>query len=368
MYIKFSLQFGRLLILIGSIIGVYFLLTNTIPYIYPIILAILFAYLLNPLVDFLQEKLHLPRFLSSIIAISCIFIIFVGIIYIVILEIYQGTLYLADKVPNHFKDLVGYLVDFFHNMILPVQEKILSFFLTLDPTHQTTISNSMENIMNHIATTGATFLQESLTNLPKLITALPSSITIMIFIILGTFFISNDWYFLKDKLQYFFPQTMNTSTKRVGNQFKKTLGGFIKAQFIIIFMSGVIIFMGLVILNVEHALTIALFSAIVDLIPFIGIGMIFVPWIIYLFVTANYSLTISLSILYGIVIVSRQVLEPKILSSSVGVHPLVALFGYFIGFKIWGMLGLLIAPCILILINVFYQTGIFRWMYYFVKG
>lgn len=368
MYTRFGLQLGRLLILIGFILGVYFVFIWTIPYVYPIIFAVLLAYLLNPFVDLLQKQIHLPRPISSIIAICFVFSTFVGVIYIFILETYQGTLYLAEKVPNYYKDLIGFIEDFFHSVILPIQEKIFSFFLTLDPSHQTTITESMDNMMNEIATTGASFLQDFLTNLPKILTVLPSSITIFIFIILGAFFISNDWYFLKSKIKYFIPQTMNSSSIRFGNQFKKTLTGFIKAQFIIIFMSGFIIFIGLIILKVEHALTIALFSALVDLIPFIGIGMIFVPWIIYLFVAGNYSLTIGLSILYGIVLVSRQILEPKILSSSVGVHPLVALFGYFIGFKVFGMLGLIIAPCILILINVFYQTGIFKWMYDFVKG
>ena len=77
----------------------------------------------------------------------------------------------------------------------------------------------------------------------------------------------------------------------------------------------------------------------VDFIPYIGVGTVFIPWILYQFFTEQFMLTIQLSILYIIVIIARQILEPKILASSIGIHPLIALIILFIGIQSFGILG-----------------------------
>ncbi|MEK4802472.1 sporulation integral membrane protein YtvI [Oceanobacillus sp. FSL K6-0118] len=368
MYKRYWMQFSRILLLMVLLLTSYFIFVNTLPYIYPIIIAFLIAYLMNPLVDFLQKTLNFPRALSVIISICIIIFSLLGILFIAFLEIYQGTLFLAEKLPIYFQELVIYMKDFFNTSVLPIQQKILSIFLSLDTTQQTTIKNTLEEIMNHIGSKGSTFLQDFLIFIPNFLSHLPNSIAILIFIIIGTFIISNEWYSLRKKIIQLIPNKVNSITKQLNIHFKKGIGGFMKAQFTLIGISGITIFTGLLILKVDQALTIAAFSALVDLIPFVGIGFIFIPWIVYLFVSGNYTLTIGLSILYMIVIISRQILEPKILSSNMGIHPLLALIGYFIGFKIWGLVGLIITPFILILINVCYQTGIFKLVKTFVKG
>ncbi|WP_068674640.1 sporulation integral membrane protein YtvI [Oceanobacillus sp. Castelsardo] len=368
MYKQYGMQFLRFSLLIVLLVTGYFILILSFPYVYPIIIALLFAYLMNPFVNFLQRSLHFPRALSVVISICIIFLSLFGFLLIVIFEIYQGTLFLADKLPIYFQEFVIYMKDFINTTILPIQQKILSFFLALDTTQQTTIKNSLEEIMNHIGTTGSTFLQDFLIFIPNFLGLLPNSIAIFIFIIIGTFIISNEWYSLKKRVIKLIPKKVNSISKELSIHFKKGIGGFMRAQFMLISISGITIFIGLLILNVDQALTIAIFSALVDLIPFVGIGIIFIPWIIYLFVSGNYALTIGLSILYMIVIISRQILEPKILSSNMGIHSLFALIGYFIGFKIWGFFGLIITPLILILINVCYQTGVFKLLKTFVKG
>ncbi len=362
------MQLFRFLIVISVVAGCYVAITLTLPYIYPLLLAALFAFIINPFVNFFQNILHFPRGLAAITVICSIFMLFIGMLFVIIMEIYQGTIFLAEKIPGYFQDFVHYVEIFYNTKILPIQESILSYFISLDSSQQDSIKNSLNELLNHIATTGSAILQESLLNIPSILSLLPNSITIFIFIILGTFLISNDWYSLKGQTQKLVPANINSSTKKIGAHLKKALGGFFRAQIILISLSGIIIFLGLVILEVEHALTIAALSTLVDLIPYVGTGIIFVPWIFYLFISGNYPLTIGLTILYMVVIISRQILEPKILSSNMGLHPLFALVGYFIGLQIWGLFGLLIAPAVLIFIQALYQTGAFRWLWAFIKG
>ena len=98
--------------------------------------------------------------------------------------------------------------------------------------------------------------------------------------------------------------------------------GFVKAQATLISITTIIILIGLLILRVDYAITIALIAGRSDIIPYLGTGSIFVPWIIFEVIQGETGLAIGLGILYIVVLVQRQVMEPKILSSNIGLDPL----------------------------------------------
>src|SRR5699024_3198760 len=132
--------------------------------------------------------------------------------------------------------------------------------------------------------------------------------------------------------------------------------GFIKGQLIIASMTFIIILVGLILFKIEHGLTIALFSFLIDFLPYLGVGLIFLPWIVYAFFMKSYSLAIKLSIIYMCVIIAMQLLEPKIIADSIGINPLIALIILFISLQLFGVSGFLLSPLILILISAFYHA------------
>ncbi|MFD1851098.1 sporulation integral membrane protein YtvI [Oceanobacillus bengalensis] len=365
---KYLMISFRFVIVVLFILSSYYFLSYSLTYIYPLIIAIILATIMNPSVSFLQRRFRIPRGLATFLVIITIFIMLMGTLFIIISELYQGTVYLAEKVPIYFHQFLYFLESIFNTFILPAYEKILSIFLTLNPEQQLTIKDTINNLTNYLSSTGTRLLQDTLEFITKFLSTLPNSVTVLIFIIFAAFLITADWDHLKQQYKKLIPTNINASTSNVANHLKKSFVGFVKAQCILIFISGCLIFIGLYLLQIEHALTIAVFATLVDLIPLIGTGIIFVPWIIYLFLVGNYTLTIGLTILYMIVVVVRQVIEPKVLSSNIGIHPLLALVGYFFGFQLWGVLGIIIAPAILILISVLHQSGIFKWVLNFIKG
>src|SRR5699024_1700505 len=126
------------------------------------------------------------------------------------------------------------------------------------------------------------------------------------------------------------------------------------------------VFIGLWIFQVEHLFTLTLIVFFVDFIPYVGIGAVFIPWIIYNFFIEQHLLTMRLSILYIIVIIVLQVIEPKILASSIGLHPLIALIILFIGIQSLAIIGIFITPLILILISAIYHAGIFHFLWHYI--
>lgn len=362
------MRFLRLVIVIGVTIGSYLLIYYTTSFIYPILIAIIFSFFLHPFVSMLENKLHLPRPIATLIAMIGIFTILIGLIILIITEIYQGTMYLAEQIPSYYQTFILFIEDFLNTKIIPIYEKILSLFYTLDDGQQQTIQENLDELISSITSSGATVLQNMFQNIPAFLSFLPNSLTVVIFVVLATFIITNDWLNLQQVAGRLIPGQANRGMNSIIHHLKKALGGFFRAQIILISITACFIFIGLQVLGIEHALTIALLASIAELIPYVGIGIIFIPWIVYLFITAEYSLTIGLSILYMVITITRQVIEPKILSSNIGVNPLAALIGMFIGIQLWGLFGIIIAPILLVIISAFHQAGVTKWIWNYVKG
>jgi len=161
---------------------------------------------------------------------------------------------------------------------------------------------------------------------------------------------------------------LSKSGKSVFVDLKRALLGFLKAQLTLVSITTVIILIGLIILRVDYAITIALVTGIVDIIPYLGTGLVFVPWIIYEVITGQMPQAIGLTVLYIIVLVQRQIMEPKILSSSIGLDPLATLVALFVGFKLIGFLGLIVGPVTLVIISTLNKAGVFADLWSFIKG
>src|SRR5690625_4937429 len=121
-------------------------------------------------------------------------------------------------------------------------------------------------------------------------------------------------------------------------------------------------------MQVEHALSIALIIWIVDFLPYVGAILVFLPWVIYCFSTGDIFLGVGLSILYGLIVLQRQLIKPKILSSSIGISPLMTLITLYVGFKLIGFIGIFLGPLTFILLKIFHETGILQDVWNFILG
>lgn len=368
MYHQYIDRVLRFLFVVIILVTGIFIAKFSLIYLYPFIIAILFSFILNPSVTILEIKLKFPRTLATFISLTAFLLVGALCIAITINELIQGTSFLAAQIPAHFQDFIALCEAFFYSNILPLYEKITIFFQSLDASQQDTIKRNLDKLTNQITITGTEFIKSLLKNIPETLTLLPSSITIFTVTIIATFLFTKDWV----KLKLVSVNVIPILKKPIVNDFlkliKSSLIGFLKAQVILLVITASCIFLGLLILDVKYALTIAILAALLDLLPYIGTGVIFIPWIIYLFITANYTMTIKLSILYMLIIVLRQVIEPKLLSASIGLNPLATLIIMFIALNIWGVIGLFISPLILIFWNACYRTSVFKHLYNFIKG
>ena len=358
----------RLLLVVGIVVFSLLCIFYLFQIAYPFIIGLAIAFIMNPLVNFFHQKCRLPRTLSVILALLIIFAFFAGLLTLLIAEIVSGAEYLAKVVPHQLDTLITYLEHFFASQIIPLYNQLSSIVNDLGSNGQETIIKNIQNIGSTIGTTIGGFIERFFEFIPTIISWFPNAASVLIFSLLATFFISKDWYRLSRRGANFVPKKMKKSSQTVIIDLKKALFGFLKAQLTLISITTVIILIGLLILRVDYAITIALVTGLVDILPYLGTGLIFVPWIIYELITGNINLAIGLGVLYIIVLVQRQIMEPKVLSSSIGMDPLATLISLFVGFKLIGFLGLIIGPVTLVILTTLHKANVFNDVWTFIKG
>ncbi|KGX93380.1 membrane protein [Pontibacillus halophilus JSM 076056 = DSM 19796] len=367
-YMVYLWRIVRFLIVLLVTAGLFVALYYVSLYTYPFLIGLGIAFLIHPLVRLLEEKVKLPRTVAVMVTLLFIVASLIGIMTIVVVELINGTTHLATQLPVHFKSLVTYVEQFVTSQILPVYESLTSLLSTLDAKQQSEVLKQVQQIGTNVAESGATILKSILEWIPMQLGKLPEFATVLVFSLLSAFFISKDWERFSQFATKLFPASVIQSTETVFQGLKQALVGFIRAQFTLISITAFIVLLGLVILRVEYAITIAVITGIVDLLPYLGTGLIFIPWMLYMFFTGNYFMTIGLAILYIIVIVQRQMMEPKVLSSNIGIDPLATLLALFVGYKLIGFLGLLVGPVVLVFINTLHQAKLFEKLWTFIYG
>ena len=145
------------------------------------------------------------------------------------------------------------------------------------------------------------------------------------------------------------------------------LGGYFKAQVILLFIAFAIILAGFLILGINYALLIAFLIAFIDALPFFGSGLVLWPWAVIAFIYGDFKTGIGMLIIYLAVQLMRRFAEPKLVASGVGIKPLPTLISMYVGYKVWSLGGLIVGPIVLMILVSFYKAGVFDGVIRFIK-
>ncbi|MGG3641935.1 sporulation integral membrane protein YtvI [Bacillus gobiensis] len=348
----------RAFIVLFLLIASLFLLYISFSYIYPFYLALIISLVIHPIVELLEKRTMFPRSINVALVLLFFLLAGIGLMSLFIAEIISGTAYLADFLPTQFNRIYLIWERIFSDKIIPLYNQSMKFFYGLESGQQESLIRQFDRFSEQALSNSGTFISRVLESIPLMITSIPGTATAVVFSLLGTFFISKDWYKLKDIMTKAIPKQVIDSGEAVAAELKKAFNGFIKAQLQLIGITFLIVLMGFFLIRLEHAVTVALLIAIVDLLPYLGTGFVFVPWTIYLVLSDQLPLAIGISIIYIAVLIIRQFMEPKILSKSIGLDPLATLIALFAGFRLFGFLGLIIGPVILVILQTLINTGV----------
>lgn len=321
----------------------------------PFLLGYLFSMLVNPLADTMQKKLKIPRGLSAVLVIILIVGILGGVITFAVWKIVDESRMLYTQFPviyENARNSIHALGEKFSNIYVSMPENIQQSFTALGES----ISNKAANFIN----TKSSPVVDHAGNFAK---ALPSVFVAVIVFILSAYFMVSENKTVHNVVHSLFHRIFSERfyerMSAVKQELKKYLGGYIKAQGILMVISFIIMFIGLTVLQIDYALLIALCVAIVDALPFFGSGLILWPWMLIAFLNGNIKLGIGLVIIYLAVTIMRRFTEPKLVSTGMGLHPILTLMSMYVGYKTLSIGGLILGPIILMIIISFYKSGIF---------
>lgn len=321
----------------------YILFSKLISFLMPFFLALLFSFLINPIADAVEKRLRLPRNLASIAVILFIGGILASLVIIVGSELYE----LAENLVVGFMDGKNY------DGLIYISDKINEIFgARID------LAESFKNLITPAVSGAINILKPIATGAPRVFVA-------VIMFILATHFLVSDKARINEFFNKITKNKLSGFTDGFKNVSKKSVAKYIKAQFTIMLVTlteliiGFFIIEWLGILNLEYTFVIVFCIAVLDALPIFGTGAVLIPWSIYGIIVGNFPLAIAMLVIYLVCLVVRQMIEPKIVGESLGIHPLITLLSMYVGLKTIGVGGLIIFPILTVLVIQLFKMGAF---------
>lgn len=258
-----------------------------------------------------------------------------------------------------------YIKSFLEQLPFLYQEAILPYFAqpytaTLS-TYDTIFQQVSESIWNGLLQALSAMISNIISSffytLQTFITQLPNIILSCFLAIFSSILFQLDYSSITQFLLYQLPIAKQDLVIATSHYLKQTLLYMLKTNVILMFLTWVQLTMGFWIIGINQPYMLALLIAIFDALPIFGTGGILLPWILMNILYSHTSFAISLSMLYLIITIIRNILEPKIMGKQLGLHPMILLIGMYIGGKLLGIIGMILLPNILTLLRCLHDEG-----------
>lgn len=339
----------KIIFIILIIIAMIIAFKLTIFYI-PFLVAYIISIIVEPVIKWLNKRTTISRKICSVIVLITIFAIIVTTIILGGIKLAQEATNLLAGLNTYLEKTVNFVLKFsskFNFENLSISKDVVSLF-------QSTISDYLNMFIEYI--------KELLTKMIDYITAIPNLFINIVITILATYFITSDKFYILDRMEHHLSKKMMGKIMTHVEAITESLGSYVKAEIILSVITFLIVLTGLNIfyligIEVQYPVLMALLIGFVDLLPILGAGSIMIPWSAILILNNNYSLALSVLGLFIFTVIVKQLIEPKLVSKHISIHPIFTLVSMYTGFKLIGIIGLIVGPIILIILkNIFSES------------
>ncbi|MDO5010636.1 MAG: sporulation integral membrane protein YtvI [Intestinibacter bartlettii] len=347
---EFLINFCYFGVIIGGIILILKILGSILT---PFLIAFIIAAILNPLIKFCCNKLHINRALISILfvlifyAIASFIIILIGTKLLVILQ-------------NLFISMPQFFSTYFEPYIRDTFRHFENLFLSLDPNVISAIEDSSSSLINTLGDFISKFSTMVVSYVSGFATSIPGIFLKTVITIIVTFFITIDFEKIINFIKRQLPENTSTSIQESKKYITTTLFKCLLSYILILSITFAELAIGLSILKIPNAVLIAVSIAIFDILPVLGTGGIMIPWAIIALLYGNYRIGIGVAVIYVIVTIIRNIIEPKLVGQQVGLHPVVTLISMFVGLHFLGFIGMLGLPITISLLKYLNDKGVVK--------
>lgn len=327
-------------ILAGLVLAAY---RYILPILMPFVIGFCVASIVQiPLRKFKYDNTALRRWMATLLCVA-----FYALV--VTLLILFGA-----KVVTEIGNLVGSLPDLFRDHMYPffvyVAGRVMEILGPLDPS----LAEWIIALGKDIAATIGQFATDVSAGAVRIVASgaasVPSAIVTVIVTVVSSFFIAADYRLVVNFLKKLIPQSHRTYVIQIIRYVEHAVLVYIKSYAILFFLTFLELWIGLAILKIPYALAIAIAIAVFDLMPILGTGGILLPWSVIAMVMGNFHVGLGVLILYVVITAVRNMVEPRIVGTQIGLHPLATMVAMILGLRLMGLIGMLLFPISLVAI------------------
>lgn len=335
LWLRLGLRLGVVLLAVWLIVRVGLPLVHLLM---PFVAALVLAWLLNPVIRFLQKKLGWKRnVLSLILVLVCIFV--VGVLA-------AGLVYsLVSQVASFLQNWQPLWSDTMY-ALSSITETLEEFLKPLPAETYAQLSGLLERGVEWLGSVVPQLLTRAAGSAGNVALSLPSWAIGFVIFLMASYFISSDYPHLRYKAAQGVPEEFRGFLRDVKGVAVDAFGGYVKAELILSSVIFLILLVGFFIMGEPYALLLAFVLGVMDFIPIIGSGTAMVPWAVIDVVLGNYRHAIGLMVVWGIIAVFRRVAEPKVVGDQTGLSPIASLVSIYVGMRLAGVAGMILGPVV----------------------
>ena len=244
--------------------------------------------------------------------------------------------------------IIRWLPEVYALKVLPLAQLAYGWFTSsveqLDPTMLSALEMVLESVTTTLKNLVSSLSGYAVSLISGIATGIPTMILSMLAMIFSTVFVANDYEGIKSYAQKNLPQSVKKLLGNIWTYLTKTLFVVIRSYVIIMMLTFTELSVLFSVFGIEHAVLKAAIIAVLDIMPVLGTGGIMIPWAVISLVLGYTKLGLELLLIYVIVTVVRNYVEPKIVGTQLGLHPIITLVAMFIGMRLFGFVGVFGLP------------------------
>lgn len=348
---KYLRIFLNIMIPLTGIVLVCTVVPRFVGYFMPFVIGWLIAMVANPLVRFLESRMKLVRKHGSVLIVVLALALVIGLGYFLISRLFIQAFSLARDLPEMYAaasvELRGFF-DRFDEIIRFLPENVRQIWYEFTGN----VGHTIGLLVQRIASPTVEAAGNVAMRIPNMM------VNVVVTILAAYFFLAEREHILEFWRRYL-PKEGGRYYQNLKGDIRKLLGGYFMAQFKIMFMVALILLVGFLVLGIRYSFLLALLIALLDFLPLFGTGTVLLPWAVVKLLSGEYMLAAGLALLYVVSQVARQMIQPKIVGDSMGLSPLFTLVLLYVGFKVRGISGMILAVPLGILGMKLYEYGMF---------
>ncbi|MCD8323249.1 MAG: sporulation integral membrane protein YtvI [Oscillospiraceae bacterium] len=319
--------------------------------IWPFLCAFLFAWLLQTPIRFLTAKRHMRYSLSTALCLTMFFAVLGGILAALTASAVSGLQELMQYLPGLYTDVIKPGLD-------SMGERLERSIFRTHPTASSFLTEHLPDIAASVSSALANIPIQAVTVVSNWASRLPGQLLSTVICVIATVFITADFSRISAFLLRQMPKRIQRLTLEARDSAVHVLRSYCRSYGIIMCITFAELAVGLLLLRQKHAVLIALIVAALDIFPILGTGLVLVPWGIVTLLAGSAAKGIGLLTLWLVILVVRQIIEPRILGHQVGLHPIVTLIAMCLGARLFGPMGLLLLPIICAVLKSLDDAGV----------